>query len=346
MKNTLTSPWDVVEQDFPRSGSPAEKLRFALQYAVLAPSGHNTQPWLFRVAHDTVSLFADRTRALPVIDPDDRELLMSCGAALFHLRTALRHFGYEARVRTFPDYDEPDLLATVTLGAETEPVLEDQQLFMAIKRRHTNRLPFRPVPVPDHDLEALVAAARAEGADLVLLRDPTAKQDLADLISQGDYIQGSDRSFRRELAAWLHPNHSHTHDGLPGYAVGIGDLRSYAGPFVLRTFDWGRGRAARDRQLAEGSPALAVLTTPADNAAAWLDAGQALDRVLLLAADAGLAASFLNQPVEVPALRPRVATLIERTGYPQIILRLGYGRPVAPTPRRSVNEVMARARYA
>lgn len=342
--DTTENPWDVPDWEFPWSGNESDKLRFLLRYAVLAPSGHNTQPWLFAVEKASIALYADRTRALSVVDPGDRELIMSCGAALFHLRVAIRHFGYEPVVHTFPDAEDQDCLAVVRLGTELDrreaPTPEDHRLFKAIKRRHTNRLPFDKRAIPERELMLLKEAARLEAARLHLFTEPAAKQALADLIAEADRIQGADPLFRRELAAWVHPNRSRTHDGIPGYAQGVGDLLSYLGPFVVRTFDRGTGQAARDRDLAEGSPALGVLATDADDAPAHLAAGQALDRVLLTACAYDLDASFLNQPLEVAALRPSVAEIIGG-GHPQIILRMGYGPDARATPRRPVSEVVS-----
>src|SRR5215208_288452 len=116
----LDDSWNVSEEEFPLQGGPEEKLRFLLNYAVLAASGHNTQPWLFRISGDKVELYADRTRGLAVVDPEDRALTISCGAALFHLQVAVRHVGYTGEVETVPDLDEMDLLARVRLGAEQE----------------------------------------------------------------------------------------------------------------------------------------------------------------------------------------------------------------------------------
>jgi hypothetical protein len=121
----------------------------------------------------------------------------------------------------------------------------------------------------------------------------------------------------------------------------MGDLISNVMPFVIRTFDWGKGIAARDRQLATGSPVLAVLGTDTNTLADWLACGQALERLLLLAHTRDIWASYLNQPVEVVALRPRLQALLDRPGFPQVVLRMGYGPEVAqPTPRRPVDEVL------
>ncbi len=332
--------WSVSEADFPREGTPEQQLKFVLQYAVLAPSGHNTQPWLFRLQDDLLEVLADRTRALPVVDPDDRELTMSCGGALFHVRLALRHFGYRGIIEVLPKNHDPDLLAYVRMGDPYQARPEEQQLFRAIPRRRTNRTRFEARPLPEALMVDLQAAARTEGAALEIMRSESRRHALVDLVAEGDRIQMANKSFRRELAAWVRPNRSSNRDGIPGYGFGLADFISVGGPFVIRTFDLGGFQAARDRELADGSPVLAVLSTEADTPRDWLAAGQALERVLLRARCDNVWGSFLNQPIEVEELRPRLREALDTTGHPQTILRMGYGPEVRPTPRRSIDEVL------
>jgi hypothetical protein len=340
----LWDPWQISEGAFPKLGTASEKLRFLLNYAVLAPSVHNTQPWLFRIVSDGVELYADRTRALPVVDPEDRELIMSCGAALFNLRIALRHFGYEAVVQAFPEAGKTDLLARVSFGNAKLATPEEHALFQAIVKRRTNRMPFEARPVAEALLFEVQAAATKEGAWLHIVLGDDNRNKAADMIAEGDRIQMSDRHFRRELAAWIHSNRTGSHDGTPGYARGFGDLSSYVGPLVVRTFDVGKGQAAKDRQLATGSPVLAVVGTETDTPADWLATGQAMERVLLRARVDDVWASFLNQTIEVPDLRTRLRDLLGRKGYAQLMLRMGYGADVRPTPRRTPGEVLMRER--
>jgi hypothetical protein len=335
-------PWAVSETDYPNGADIERRVRFLLRYAILAPSGHNTQPWLFGIRGGTIELRADRTRALPVVDPDDRALVISCGAALGALRIAARRFGFAAAVESLPNPNDEDLLARVTLEQGDPPSEDDNELFAAIPERRSNRQAFEDRDLPGDLAERLVADAQEEGVWLHPARGDD-RAAIAGLIAEGDMIQMADKRFRRELASWVHPNRDRSHDGMRGYGFGFGELMSHAGPLVIRAFDLGRGQAAKDRELAEGSPLLSVFVTESDDPAAWLGTGQALQRVLLRARAAQVWSSFLNQPVEVPELRPRLAETIGWQGdYPQLVVRLGYGPQVKPEPRRAVEEVLWR----
>lgn len=334
-------PWDISGLDFPGHDAPvADRLRFLVGYAVLAPSGYNRQPWWFRVRGGLLEVRADRSRGLPVIDPKDRELAISCGAALFNLRIAARRFGYEPVVAVAPDAGDHDLLATLALGNRKPSCHEENLLFAAIPRRRTNRQAFEPRKVDTQLLDRLVAAAMAEGAWLALLTKRAHRQGLVELIVQGDRLQFADKRFRCELAGWVHSTRSPCHDGMPAHAQGVREILTAAHGLPIRTFDMGKGIAAGDRDLAEHSPVLGVLGTMEDGVEHWVRAGQALQHVLLVACSGGVSASFMNQPVEVCSLRPRVAALIERVGYPQIIFRMGYGPEPPQMPRRGAAEVL------
>lgn len=344
MKTSPANAWDVNEHDFPRNAPLAAKAWFALRYALLAPSSHNSQPWRFIVNGNTIDLLADRTRGLPVADPYDRELIISCGAALLNLRSALAHFGLWFNISPFPAEAEPDLIARVRLvdgGNAGGPVDKSlAHLFPAITRRATNRGPFSPIPLPQRVVEALCAEGTLEGVALRAAASSQERGQVAHLIAAADHLQLADARFRRELASWIHPQRAR--DGMPAYALGVPKLMDFATPItamVIRTFDLGDGRAAHDAALAGGSPLLLCFSTTQDDAPAWLFAGQALQRVLLLAKLEGYDASFLNQPVEVAALRMQLRDALQTGPYPQLLIRIGRGEPVAHTARRSIEEL-------
>jgi nitroreductase len=297
------------------------QLQALVQAATLAPSSHNTQPWLFRLESQVIELLADRTRALPVNDPDDRELTISCGCALFNLRVAAAAAGLQAQVEPWADAADADLLARVRLApGGADPAVAALQAAMAA--------------VAPMALRSLVDAVHSEAAVLAVLDTADQRLGAAALVAEGDAMLWANPSWRRELAAWMHPRRRGDGLTLPALAIPVAQV-------VVRTFDMGHGVAAKDRQLADESPVLAVLTTVGDSPRDWLVAGQALQRLLLLGVQLGLQASYLNQPAQVATLRPKLQQLTGRPGYAQLLLRIGAPKGTLPAaPRRPLADVL------
>src|SRR6516225_5398030 len=198
--------WGIDSSAFPVSASAIDKARFSVGYAILAPSSHNTQPWRFIINGDELLVCADRTRSLPNIDPFDRELIISCGAALLNLRVALAYFRVPVEITTFPQTSDPDIVARIVFPA-SGPMLNDlAELFNAITKRTTNRGPFSGEDVPAAIMERLKSAAASEGVNVAFAQELAQRERLATLIGKADRCQFDDPRFRRELAGWIHPS--------------------------------------------------------------------------------------------------------------------------------------------
>ncbi len=304
--------------------------------ATQAPSSHNTQPWLFRVDGPVIELLADRTRALPVNDPEDRELTISCACALLNLRVAASAAGLAPRVDLLPDATDADLLARVHLAPAAE-ACDLAGLAAAITARRTCRERFAPTAIAPDVLRSLADAAAHEGAMLTLLETIDQRRGAAALVAEGDAALWADPRWRRELAVWMHPRRRGDGLVLPALAIP-------AAQAVVRGVDLGHGMGARDRRLADEAPLLAVLSTAGDGPSDWLAAGQALQRLLLTGVQHGLQASHLNQPVQVAPLRPRLQRLAGCSGHAQLLLRLGVPtRALPPAPRRPLADILVDA---
>lgn len=302
-------------------------VEYALRAATRAPSVHNTQPWRFVVVPPRVELHLDRERVLPVADPTAREARMSCGAALFNLRVALQAAAVNVVVDLVPDAVRPDLLAVVRTGGFRAATPTQKNLAAAIDRRATNRRPFLDRVVAAPHRAALVRAATAERGRLLLLDTPRALTTFATLLRRADHLQEEDTAFQRELRGWTDDTAGRD-DGVPRAA---GGPRPVAGSLLTpRRFHPG---TTVERPF-ERDPLVAVLTSQGDTVRDHVRAGLAMQRVLVTATAIGLSASFLSQPVEVPVIRAALRTLLEVRGYPQTVLRIGYGYPAAHTPRR------------
>jgi hypothetical protein len=281
-------------------------------------------------------------RALPVVDPFDRELIISCGAALFNLRVALSRFELAYAITPLPSSADPDVLAHLRVIPDGRCDKGLTALFDAIALRVTTRETFADEPMSPEFQRRLLDAGTAEGCDTVCVESAASREQLAALIGEADQAQFKDPRFRRELASWIHPRR--LQDGMPALSSGARALLDFAVPLVssiIRTFDLGGGLAAAHHTLVAGSPLLLCIGTGTDDAAAWLAAGQALERVLLSAAAEGMTASYLNQPIEVASLRARLRAALDLDAVPQLLIRVGRGRAAPHSPRRPIAEVVS-----
>jgi hypothetical protein len=187
--------------------------------------------------------------------------------------------------------------------------------------------------VPADARAAIVEAARAEGAWIELLIGLGPVSALAEIAQAADRVLGRDLRYLGELASWTRD--APAPDGVPASAGGPSPEPQDLLPM----------RPHSDRPRAPGrdfepDPLVAVLGTVGDTANDHLTAGIALERVLLTITDAGLAASMFAQPIEVAGARGQLRSALGRAGAPQIVLRIGYGQPGFPSPRRDIDEVI------
>lgn len=287
-----------------------------LRSAALAPSVYNTQPWAFRLTGHDIELHGDFSRALEVADRDRRELVLSCGAALFNLRAAVHRCGCLPVGALRPRLDRPSLLAVVRPVPTGAPDPWLVRLAAAIPRRATIRGTLAHRPVPAAVIGELRRAAEAEHAWLVV---PAGSDRVAAtaLIAEAGRRQLGDPRFRAERLRWAGRNRP---DGLPG----IAEHRRVPAAFGA----------------ADEVPTLVVLGSSEDGPAHWLRTGQALQRVLLTATLAGLDVAFRSAPVELPDARRELRELAGGAIWPQALLELGKGRPASRTPRHPLENLL------
>jgi nitroreductase len=315
---------------------PADQVDFLIATAARAPSVHNTQPWRFRVGEFAIELYADVRRKLQT-DPLGREMLISCGAALFGLRLAVRSLGYLPVVELLPDPAKLLLLARVRLGSPVPMTARERQMLEALPHRHTHRGPFDPGPLPAGLLAGLQHDALAEGAALAPVDPGIAYRQLADIVGAAGRRQDLDLLARAEIRRWSRGAGNSARDGVPAQAfpASSGPQR---GRLPQRDFDLGRDLGL----LPAGGPppaVTAVLLTRADGRADWLRAGQALHRLLAHSASRWVFASLYTQPLEAAAIRALIKDRLGLPGAPQMVLQLGLARTTRSTARRPPAEV-------
>ncbi|NYJ07930.1 Acg family FMN-binding oxidoreductase [Petropleomorpha daqingensis] len=318
--------------------------------ATRAPSIHNTQPWRFVAGPDRLDVFYDRERALPVLDPTHRQQVMSCGIAAAFAEVALLASGAAATTELLPDPADQDHLATLTVTGGAEADDRARALAAAIDERHTVRAAFEPRGVPAELLDRLQRAAERYGLWMKVVDREEEETATVFLLSQAEEMEQGDPAYVKELESWMRTDPGAV-DGVPVEAVPEGDPHDRPSNWLVRDFVVGARvprmfRAAGDPDAPPPDverPTVVLLGTESDDRAAWLQAGQALGQVLLLATAEGLVASPLTQALDWPATRTRLRQRLSLIGHPQMLLRMGYppaGLAPSVTGRRPVAEVL------
>lgn len=327
------TPWQIQEQNFPRQGSSTAKLEFLLHYAILAPSGHNSQPWKFSVSEDEIRVFADKTRWLKIADPDRKTLHISLGCALENLLIAGGHFGYGCQVTYFPKPDQEDLVAAVQFMPQGQPPSSrEPALFAAITARHTNRKFYDGRPIPSSDRLRLQETCSENDLQLNLIDNLKAKQKITDWLINGHTHMLGNPAFRKESASWLGR-------GLSNMPRPLTKLMQLILPHV------NPGKKVWtiiDSRSVMCAPVLAVLSSSLDDRKSQVKIGRVFERICLTATMLGIRVQPMSPIVDLPELRTRVAKLLPNPDViPQHAFRLGYAeQPKAHAQRRPLDEVL------
>lgn len=324
-----TELWDIEAEDFEDLKDQKEKLRFLIKYAVLAPSSHNTQPWLFSIKDDKIELHIDLDRWLKVADKDKREIYISAGCALENLVTAADYFGYDYKINYFPEEGNEELVAGVELH-ENGKKGDSEHLINYITTRHTNHNEYDSKPIPKDDLDILSDLSDYDDIYVHLTDDPDIKRKVDDMMMKGDAILFSDPEWREELGEWI------------GKGVfGESWLMSKIGQLAVTYLNMGKSTGKKNSELIMSSPILGVISSKNDNRISQVKTGRLYEKLSLTTTSMNIQSHPMSQLMEIEELRDEVSNLIPVDDViPQHTFRLGYAEPEERTPRRDLEEML------
>lgn len=319
-----------MNAQFPDAGT----VRTVLTMAARAPSVHNSQPWRWRVGDASLHLYSDASRHLPSTDPDGRDMILSCGAALNHCVVALAAIGWQAKVARMPNPAEPSHLAAIELVPHA-PDSVDIALAAAIPRRRTDRRHYSSWSVPVGDLALMAARAARNG---VTLRPVDASDNLNKIVAQSVWRHTSDRDYLAELSAW-----SGRYASVAGVPARNTPAPDSSAAIPSRLFAGTALAMPPGSSPAEDNAVMLALGTQADDRLAQLRAGEATSVLLLSATSMGLASCPVTEPLEVAETREAVRSdIFGNSSYPQMLLRVGWAPinadPLPSTPRRELSD--------
>lgn len=316
-------------------------------YAILASSSHNIQPWLGKVDQDgeSIVLRVDKSKILPVSDETGRQSFISVGCALANMKVAARHYGLEPQVTYFPQPDDPFLAAKVDLSKRGE--VGDEGLFRAITTRAVNRGEYQPQKkVPDKVLEEMMDCVKDSELELHVITNRLARNAIGGLQEMADTIVMNMEKFRRELGPLMLPNDSREFRGMPGSNFGLSgelalELHEQLKGGGRLSPNLARGLPVSDRKGIISSPMLGVICISEASRGLQIKAGQAWQRMALIAESHGVNMSIHAALAEVPISNIGLKRSLRTDFRPIIIFRAGYAKEArSHSPRVPVDRVI------
>lgn len=346
------APWQIKKSDFPKNQSIEEKIKFLLNYAILAPSAHNTQPWAFSVSQNIATFYINPKRVLKDSDVFGRQAYISMGCALENFFSALKCFGMAGRYefeKNLPQRPympkEPFVVFKVYVEDakegflnETAATADAKNLCDYIPTRRSTRVPFFNKPLPQEYKTFLDSMQSENGIKTILIEDQERKAIAAEAVRLGTIASFNMPEFRRELSVWVKPNWSKDPLGMPGRNVGMPGVMSYLGPKVMRYLNIGKMHSRLMQKTVQDAPGICIVYSNDDSEDMWVLAGRVAERMVLNATPFLLGASFMGAATEFDEVAFKLSDDLKLNGRPLVFFIVGEPKKSVPfSPRLPLN---------
>ena len=334
-------PWSVDISSFPEKGFILDQLKFLLGFAILAPSGHNSQPWKFSIKDNKVSIFVSTERSLKESDPEGKQLCIGIGCALENFLIASDFYGFDVTVDYFPDPAIENLFIEARLVRTRITKNNESHLIFSIPKRLTERNKYSD-RMPSEDFLESVRSFSGVEFETVFVVDRETKNKLAEFAVTAQIEAMDSPSFRQELSHYMKSNLTKEKVGMPGFVLGLPLPISFVAPYFMRLTNLSRKTKNKDEDLLKKyTPALLVITTFRDDRIGWIQIGQIFEKIWLKAVANGLCCAPWAAPVQVGDYHKKTQQLLHLKYVPRIFSRIGYCTTKGKhSPRFKLEEVV------
>jgi len=321
--NENYSPWGLNIDSYFKLKNQIEKNRFLVNFALLAPSSHNTQPWWFKVDNDSIKVFRNLGRRLPVADSNDRQHYLSIGCCIENIVIAADYYGYDTKVVYRDKTKKEEHVATIFLTYTGSVLRSKDHLIYNILLRKTNRGKYNPAPLPLELIKDLSTLSNV-GSRLSIINVPSKIEELADITVAASVASMESREFRYELSHHLKHNLTKEKTGMPGFSLEIPTLISFILPILIRSFNLEKIiRDSNKRLFVKNTPALGIITTHSDKVENWLDAGRMFQHTSLILNAKGISTAPWGAPIQIGDFYKKIQLVIDTSERPQFLFRVG-----------------------
>jgi hypothetical protein len=325
--------WNIDEKEYPARGAFEDKARFLLRYAILAPSGHNSQPWKFEISKNKITILPDLGRGRSVVDSEHRELFISIGAVSKILAISANRFGLGFERKIVDDKVE-------FIFNNESANKKDLELFKAIVQRRTYREAYLKKKIPQEIIEKIKNISGNEVMK-ALVTDVEKIKTMSALVKKADFVWYKSRALIRELEEWMRDDLELSKDGLPTGMINMYKIAAETKYLFSKDSKIAREKANKDEDIAKNTPLFIVLSTKNNETGDWIKAGEMYGEIILTFQKLGLTSGVLGSITELTGIKKELTKHLKIEGFVQLVLSAGYAKVEVPeTPRRPLMEMI------
>lgn len=337
-RKKVKDPWSIRREDFPKKGTIEDQIKFVLSYAILAPSTHNSQPWLFKIQAGFCKIYYDKNLKLPEADPLGRDLYISIGCMLENLVTVADYFGIFGDMKL---YFKDDYIGEIFFKTYGDQNLGVENLVDAIPKRINARGLFEPGILPYELKTRLAALNNNELIRTSFITEKEKIEELAGLTAEGLRYAYAKKSFRREMFKWMHNSLTRKRDGLPGYSLRMPFVISFIMPTLVKFLNVSPILAKLNRKSVASAPMICILSSKESSPKTWLEIGRLAQRMMLQLVSDGMRTSIFVASIEMGDFHNRVREISGADGDPQFLFCAGHMKKVQKhSPRKSLEKIL------
>lgn len=335
--------WNINPDDFFKCKTKKEEILFLLNFAILAPSSHNSQPWLFSIEESLISVYVNSNKKLKVGDKENRLLFISLGCVIKNILVAADFFGFTFSVNYFPDVRDSDIVATILLDKTRTKIVNNEHIIFSILKRSVNRNKYTNEIPPSILFKKITSFDIPEKIKVNVITDKLVKDRISDLVVDSSVLLMEDKNFRAELQPYVKNNFTKSKTGIPAFGMGIPGFISFFIPILIKYINLDKlSRSSNLNLLKNFTPVFLIISTKNDTKVDWIKSGELYQEIALLCENYGIKTSILGAPVLIENCYKSIQAELHTDFRPQVFLRMGY--PIKKyfrhSPRLSVSDVL------
>ena len=329
--------WTVNIDDFHKQLTEAEKIKFLLNFAVLAPSSHNSQPWRFEISGNEIKIFLEPSRRLVESDKNDRQSYISIGCAIKNVSIAAEYYDFSCDVK----YLSNSTIQIIFSKNSAAHSSNKNHLIFSIPKRVTNRNRYENA-LPSELFLQEIKNYSTDDLRVYIITDQDQKKRLADIALAASIAAMDDKNFRRELSQYVKSNTTSSPVGMPCFGMDIPTPVSFIAPTMIKYLNMNKLSHKKDEALLKNhTPVFVVVATQKDDKINWIKTGQIYERIALLAVREGLLTAMWAAPIQIGEYHKDFQKVLNTEFRPQAFFRLGYAsKKMSHSPRLPARNVI------